>query len=95
MNTKTLREIIYSPMKLIPKNCCIGYKDKVVHAILGLLIYVIVLILITPLSAIIVVYSAALTKELLDKYVINGTPDIMDFIATVTIPGIVTLIYYI
>ena len=87
-----MRDIIYLPMKLVPKNCCIGYKDKVVHAVLGLFIYIVVMALTTSMFAIVIVYSAAMIKELLDEYVIDGTTDKMDIVATVAIPTVIEII---
>jgi len=93
MGTKAkLRKIIYFPMKLIPKGCCVGYQDKVMHAVVGTIIYLLTVTILSAENALLVVMAIALTKESLNQFVIDGTADIMDFIATVIIPMVLYII---
>jgi len=84
-----LRDIIYSPLVLFPEN--IPYRDKVAHATIGMLLYLIFWYILTPQWSLFIIFGIAALKEFLDKYVINGTPEFYDWLATVTIPSIITL----
>ena len=89
-NIKKLRKLIYLPMVLIPKSW--SHRDKYAHALIGTIIYGLLSIFFIPLWSLVIVAVIAYSKELLDKYVINGTYDLWDFIATIFIPLVITVV---
>jgi len=87
-----LRKIVYAPLVLFPNN--LPYRDKIAHAVIGTLLFTLFLLFGFDLNiSLILVSIIAFSKELLDKYVINGTPDPYDFLATIALPIIYSIVY--
>ena len=84
-----LRMIVYAPMQLIPTSW--PYRDKIAHAIIGTLLFSFFILFTTMYISLSLVVVAAFSKEMLDKFVIHGTPDVYDFLATITIPTLYVL----
>jgi len=68
--------------------------DKLLHSFYGTLVYSVVA-LANPIVALITVAALAVTKEIYDYTQSNHTASWQDVVATVGIPGILTLGYYI
>lgn len=67
--------------------------DKIKHIIAGIIIYGLSLIFTTPLISLAIVSAVGAGKEyIVDKFIINGTVEFMDFIATIAIPLVLTVI---
>ena len=75
---KSLGQQINSRLTQIP-------HDKLLHLSTGLIIYSIIAV-ISPLIALTVVSIIAATKEVYDKTTGKGTPELADFIYTITTP---------
>jgi len=89
MRTK-LRHLIYSPMRLIPRSW--PYRDKIAHAMIGLILHLMMWYAVgSPVGALVIVLVVELFKELLDRYVIDGTPELMDVLATIALPVTITI----
>ena len=70
-------------------------KDKLLHALVGLTIFVFVSIFTLQIVALSVVYVAGVGKEIYDKFhPKTHTADIKDILATVVIPTIVVIVEY-
>ena len=70
-------------------------KDKLLHALVGLTIFIFVSIFTLQIVALGVVYVAGVGKEIYDKlHPKKHTVDIKDMLATVAIPTIVVVIGY-
>ena len=68
--------------------------DQIKHIIAGLTIYIVAALFLGIWGALAITIAVGLAKEyIVDKYIINGTVEFMDFVATATIPLIVTLIW--
>ena len=67
-------------------------KDKKLHLIAGMVIFLLSLLFVSPTMALGLAYAAGIGKELLDKYVISGTPELMDIVATVALPTVIYII---
>jgi hypothetical protein len=66
--------------------------DKTLHAFYGTVIYLVSLFFVPSLYALAIVSTAAILKEMYDEFnKDNHTPDVMDIIATVFIPLIITM----
>jgi len=84
---ETLRKIVYAPLVLFPNN--LPYRDKIAHASVGTVLFILFLLFGLDLNiSLLLVSIIALFKEILDKYVIDGTPDPYDFLATIALPFI-------
>lgn len=63
--------------------------DKANHAVVGSVVYAVVKILTrNPVYAVAASIVAAVAKEVYDKVSKKGTPELMDIVATVVIPGL-------
>ena len=88
---ETLRKIVYAPLVLFPNN--FPYRDKIAHAVIGTLLFTLFLLFGLDLNiSLILVSIIAFSKELLDKYVIDGTSDPYDFLATIALPLIYSIV---
>lgn len=68
--------------------------DKKLHAAVGLFIFIIGYMVFDANIALGLSVLAGLGKEVYDKVSKKGTPEFMDFVATITIPVILWLIWY-
>ena len=67
--------------------------DKIKHIIAGLAIYLLAIIFVAPVEALLITTAIGLAKEyIVDKYITNGTAELMDAIATFAIPTLLTII---
>jgi len=87
---ETLRKIVYAPLVLFPER--LPYRDKIAHATIGTILYLLTLFFLTPIISLVIIMLIAGFKEFLDKYVIDGTPDYYDWLATIALPSIITFI---
>jgi len=59
-------------------------QDKANHVIYGLALFIVGLLIVgSPLAGMILCVVGAIAKELSDKWIIKGTPEVQDFLATV------------
>lgn len=71
----------------------IGLNDKVMHAMYGTIIYLMLLLVISPLQALIGITIIAVGKEVYDYFNSSiHTPDMYDALATIVVPLVLTII---
>ena len=73
-------------MKTFLKKLAVIPHDKLLHAYLGVIIYVIIITLATPLFALISVIVIAFAKEVYDAISKNRYSEVVDFLATIHLP---------
>ena len=66
-------------------------QDKINHIFYGMVFYLILLIFMSPLSAMGSIYIIALCNEIWDNYN-GGQVEFSDLVATIALPTIITLI---
>jgi hypothetical protein len=66
-------------------------QDKANHFVYGFLIFILCNLFFTEITCLFIVVFAAAAKEVYDKVSKKGTPEILDFIATV-LPAIIIII---
>jgi hypothetical protein len=69
------------------------HSDKIVHAILGTLMYLMLLLFLASHYAFFITVGISLAIEMYDEFSGKGTPDILDAIATIIIPFLLFLIF--
>ena len=67
------------------------HSDKYKHLVVGLIIFLSFCLVFKVLVAFLVTLFVAILTEIYDKITKKGTPEIMDILATITVPLIITI----